>query len=77
MVCTTSAVVPPPGTSSNTVLPPVTVANDGIEVGTSVLVVTAPAPVVEQPSSPGREGAHGVEPLQTLLPLSGWSSSSS
>ena len=76
-MCTTSAVVPPPGTSSDTVVLPAAVANDGIEVGTSVLVVTAPAPVVEQPPSPGREGAHVVEPLQMLLPLSGQSSSSS
>ena len=65
------------GTSSDTVVLPAAVANDGIEVGTSVPVVTAPAPVVEQPPSPGREGTHVVEPLQTLLPLSGRSSSSS
>ena len=71
VVCTTSAVVPPPGTSSDTVVPPAAVANDGIDVGTSVPVVTAPAPVVEQPPSTVREGAHVVEPLQPLLPLSG------
>ena len=56
VVCTTSAVVPPPGTSSDTVVPLAAVANDGIDVGTSVPVVTAPAPVMEQPPSPGREG---------------------
>ena len=55
-VCTTSAVVPPPGVSSDTVVPPATVANEGIDVGTSVPVVTAPAQVVEQPSSPVRRG---------------------
>ena len=68
VVCTTSAVVPPPGASSDTVVPPATVANDEIDVGTSVSVITAPAPVVEQPSSPVREGVHVVEPLQPLLP---------
>ena len=57
VVCTTSAVVPPPGTSSDTVVLPAAVANDVIEVGTSVPVVTAPAPVVEQLPSPGREGS--------------------
>ena len=77
VVCATSAVAPPPGTSTDTVVRPAVVANDGIEVGTSVPVVTAPAPVVEQPASPGREGAQVVEPPQTLLPLSGRSSSSS
>ena len=56
VVCMTSAVVPPPGVSSDTVVPPATVANEGIDVGTSVPVVTALAPVVEQPSSPVREG---------------------
>ena len=53
-----------PGASSDTVVPPATVANDEIDVGTSMPVVTAPAPVVEQPSSPVREGVHVVEPLQ-------------
>ena len=76
-MCTTSVVVPLPGASSDTVVPPATVANDEIDVGTSVPVVTAPAPVVEQPSSPVREGVHVVEPLQPLLPLSRRSSSSS
>ena len=47
VVCTTSAVVPPPGVSSDTVVPPATVANEGIDFGTSVPVITAPAPVVE------------------------------
>ena len=54
VVCISSAVVPPPGVSSNTVVPPATVANEGIDVGTSVPVVAAPAPVVEQPSPPVR-----------------------
>ena len=53
-MCTSSAVVPPPGVSSDTVVPPATVANEGIDVGTNVLVVAAPAPVVEQPSPEGR-----------------------
>ena len=77
VVCMTSAVVPPPGAPFDTVVPPAAVANDKIDVGTSVPVVTAPAPVVEQPSSPVREGVHVVDHLQPLLPLSGWSSSSS
>ena len=68
VVCTTSAVVPTPGGPSATVVPPAAVANDKIDVGTSVPVVTAPALVVEQPSSPVREGVHVVEPLQPLLP---------
>ena len=76
VVCMTSAVVPPPGASSDTIVPPAAVANDEIDVRTSVPVVTAPAPVVEQPSSLVREGVHVVEPLQLLLPLSGRSSSS-
>ena len=46
VVCTTSAVVPPPGGPSDTV-PPASVANDKIDVRTSVPVVTTPAPVVE------------------------------
>ena len=62
------------GVFSDTVVPPATVANDEIDVGPSVPVVTAPAPVVEQPSSPVREGVHVVEPLPPLLPLSGRSS---
>ena len=77
VVCMTSAVVPPPGASSDTVVPPATVANDEIDVVKGVPVVTAPAPVVEQPSSLVREGIHVVEPLQPLLPLSGRPSSSS
>ena len=82
VVCTSSAVVPPPGVSSDTVVPPATVASEGIDVGTSVPVVAAPAPVVEQPSPPvGGGGVHVVElpqPLLSespeLLPLSGRSS---
>ena len=66
-----------PGGPSDTVVPPASVANDKIDVVTSVPVVTAPVPVVEQPSSPVREGVHVVEHLQPLLPLSGRSSSSS
>ena len=77
VVCTTSVFVPSPGVSSDTVVPPATVANEGIDVDASVPVVAAPAPVVEQPSSPVKEGVHVVELLQPLLPLSGRSSSSS
>ena len=77
VVCTTSAVVPPPGVSFDTIVPLATVANEGIDVGTSVPVVAAPTPVVEQPSPPMMEGVHVVELLQPLLPLSGRSSSSS
>ena len=48
VVCTSDAVVPPPGVTSDTVVPPATVASEGIDVGTSVPVVAAPVPVVEQ-----------------------------
>ena len=77
VVCTSSAVVPPPGVSLNAVLPPATVASKVIDVGTSTPVVAALAPVVEQP------GVHVVElpkpqlpESPKLLPLSGQSSSS-
>ena len=56
VVCTTSAVVPPPGASSDTIVPPAAVSNDEIDVGTSVPVITAPALVVEQPSTSGEGG---------------------
>ena len=46
VVCTTSAVLPPPGVSSETVVPPAIVANDVIDVDASVPVVATPAPVV-------------------------------
>ena len=77
VVCTSSVAVPPPGVSSDAVLTPATVASEGIDIGPSVPVVAAPAPVVEQP------GVHVVELPQPqlpespqLLPLSGRSSSS-
>ena len=58
-------------------VPPATVANKGIDVDASVPVVATPVPVMEQPSSPVKEGVPVVELLQPLLPLSGRSSSSS
>ena len=64
------------GVSSDTVVPPAIVANEVIDVDASVPVAGTPAPVVEQPSSPVKEGIHVVE-LPQPLPLSGWSSSSS
>ena len=76
-MCTTSAVVPPLGVSSETVVPPAVVANDVIDVDASVTVIATPAPVVEQPSSPVKEGIHFVKLLQLLLSLSGRLSSSS
>ena len=48
VVCTSGAGVPPPGVTSDTVVPPATVASEGINVGTSVPVVAALVPVVEQ-----------------------------
>ena len=71
VVCTTSAVVLPPGVSSDTVVPPAIVANEVIDVDASVSVVGTPAPVVEQPSSPVKEGIHVVKLLQPLLPGDG------
>ena len=62
VVCTSSAVVPPLGVSSDTVVPPATVASEGIDVGTRVPVVAAPAPV-EQPSPPVRGGGGGFMSL--------------
>ena len=77
VVCTSSAVVPPPGVFSDHVLPPATVASEGIDIGSSGPVVAAPAPVVEH------RGVHVVElprpqlpESPELLPLSGRSSSS-
>ena len=69
--------MPPPGVSSNTVVPPAIVANEVIDIDASVPVVGTLAPVVEQPSSPVKEGIHVAKLLQPLLPLSGRSSSSS
>ena len=67
VVCTSGAVVPPPGVTSKTLVPPVTVASEGIDVGMSVPVVVTPVPVVEQPSSPVGERVSVVEFLQPLL----------
>ena len=64
VVCTSSAVVPPPGVSPHVVLPPATVASKVIDIGTSTPVVAAPAPVVEQP------GVYVVELPKPQLPES-------
>ena len=62
-MCTTSAVVPPPGVSSNTLGAPAIVANEVMNVDASVPVVGTPAPVMEQTSSTVKEGTHVVELL--------------
>ena len=50
VVCTSGAVVPPLGVSSDSVVPPAAVTSEGIDVGTSVPIAATPAPIVEQPS---------------------------
>ena len=67
VVCTSGAVVRPPGVTSDTVVPPATVASEGIDVGTSVPVVAAPVPVVEQLSPLVRERVPVIEFPQPLL----------
>ena len=49
VMCTSGVKVPPPGASTQVVLPPATVANTVTAVGTSTPFVATPAPVVEQP----------------------------
>ena len=57
----------PSGVTSDTVVPPATVASQGIDVGTSVPVVAAPVQVVEQLSPPVRERVPVFEFPQPLL----------
>ena len=77
VVCTSGAVVPPPGVSSDTVLPPATVASEGIDISTSVPVVVVSVPVVEQPGVRVIGFPRPQLPeYPELLPLSGRSSSS-
>ena len=47
--CTSGVKVPPPGASTQVVLPPATVDHTDIAAGTSTPLVSTPAPVVEQP----------------------------
>ena len=47
--CTSGVKVPPPGASTQVVLPPATVDHTEIAAGTSKPFVSTPAPVVEQP----------------------------
>ena len=48
VVCTSGVKVPPPGVSTQVVLPPATVASTVTAIGMNTPVVAAPAPVVEQ-----------------------------
>ena len=52
---TSGVMVPPPGVSTQVVLPPVTVAITVTAVGTSTPFVATPAPVVEQPGTQAKE----------------------
>ena len=54
-MCTSGVKVPPPGVSTQVVLPPATVASKVTDIGTNTPVVAAPAPDVEQP------GIHALE----------------
>ena len=55
VVCTSGVKVPPPGVSTQFVLPPATVASTVSAIGMITSVVAAPAPVVEQPGIHARE----------------------
>ena len=67
VVCTYGVVVPPPAVTSGTAVHPATVASKGIDVGTSLPVVAAPVPVVEQPAPPVGVGVPVIEFPQPLL----------
>ena len=55
VMCTSGVKVPPPGASTQVVLPPATVASTVTAVGTSTPFVATPAPVVEQPGMQAKE----------------------
>ena len=55
VMCTSGVKVPPPGASTQVVLPPATVASTVTAVGTSTPFVATPAPVVEQPEMQAKE----------------------
>ena len=77
VVCTSGVKVPPPGVSTQFVLPPATVASTLSAIGTITPVVAAPAPVVEQPGIHARELPKLQLPESPeLLPSFGLSSSS-
>ena len=75
--CTSGVKVPPPGASTQVVLPPATVDNTDIAAGTSTPFVSTPAPVVERPEvqAKGFPTLRLVESPE-LLPSFGWSSPS-
>ena len=77
VVCTSGVKVPPPGASTQVVLPPATVASAVTAVGTSTPFVAAPSPVVEQPGIHAREfPTLRLSESPELLPSFGLSSSS-
>ena len=77
VVCTSGVKVPPPGVSTQFVLPPATVASTVSAIGTITPVFAAPAPVVEQPGIHARELPKLQLPESPeLLPSFGLSSSS-
>ena len=55
VVCTSGVKVPPPGASTQVVLPPATVAGTVTAIGTSTTFVAIPAPVLEQPGMQAKE----------------------
>ena len=75
--CTSGVKVPPPGASTQGVLPPATVAHIMTAAGTSTPFVATPAPVVEQPGVHAK-GFPTLRSLESpeLLPLFGLSSPS-
>ena len=58
VMCTSGVKVPPPGASTQVVLPPATMASTVTAVGTRTPFVATPAPVVEQPGMQAKEFRH-------------------
>ena len=72
VVCTSGVKVPPPGASTQVVLPPATVAGTVTAIGMSTTFIAIPAPVLEQPGMQANELSESPK----LLPSFGLSSSS-
>ena len=55
VMCTSGVMAPPPGISTQVVLPPATVVSTVNAVSTSTPFIVTPAPVVEQPGTQAQE----------------------
>ena len=79
VVCTSGSgvKVPPPGASTQVILPPATVASTMTAIGTSTTFIAIPAPVVEQPGMQAKEfPTLRLSESPKLLPSFGLSSES-